>query len=109
MITKSVKEIDHMKDIDETFKVLQHYTIELNQKKCTFKESEKCLGYMISQRGIEVNTDKIEVTQDMKSSTMMEEVQNLTGYMVTLRRHMSRSVDKCLSFFKVFKEKKSVI
>jgi len=30
MITKSVKEIDHLRDLEVTFKVLRHYGMKLN-------------------------------------------------------------------------------
>ena len=32
MITKSVKEIDHVSEMEETFKTLRHYRIKLNPK-----------------------------------------------------------------------------
>jgi len=35
MITKSVKEIDHVMDLEETFKILRHYKIKLNPNTCT--------------------------------------------------------------------------
>jgi len=36
MITKSVKEVDHVQDSEETFKLLRTYVMKLNPKKCTF-------------------------------------------------------------------------
>jgi len=36
MITKSVKEDDHTRDLEETFKLLRTYLMKLNPKKCTF-------------------------------------------------------------------------
>ena len=41
----------------------------------------------------------------MQSSTMVKEVQRLTRCITSLGRFMSRSVDKCLPFFKVLKKK----
>ena len=35
MVTKSVKEIDHVSDLEETVKVLRHHEMKLNLKKCT--------------------------------------------------------------------------
>ena len=32
MVTKSVKEIDYVRDLEETFKILKHYGIKLNHK-----------------------------------------------------------------------------
>jgi len=36
MITKSIKEVDHAQDLEETFKLLRTYVMKLNPKKCTF-------------------------------------------------------------------------
>lgn len=32
LITKNVKEIDHVKDLEETFKIFRNYGIKLNKK-----------------------------------------------------------------------------
>ena len=48
MITKSAKEVDHVRDLDKTFKILRSYAMKLNPKKCTFGvQSRKFLGYTI--------------------------------------------------------------
>ena len=50
MITKSAKEADPVRDVEETFKIIQSYTMNLNPKKCPFGvRSSKFLGYMIDQ------------------------------------------------------------
>jgi len=60
MITKSVKENDHARDLEETFKLLRTYVMKLNPKKYTFgAKSGKFLGYMIDQWEIEANPDKV--------------------------------------------------
>jgi len=102
MITKSVKEINHVKDLEETFKILRHHGIKLSPRKCTFGvRSAKFLGYMINQRGIEANPDKVKVVLNMKSPIRAKEVQKLTDCIATLGRFMSTY--KCLLFFKVLK------
>jgi len=35
MITKGIKEANHVQDVEETFKILKSYAIKLNPKKCT--------------------------------------------------------------------------
>jgi len=80
--------------------------MKLNPKKCTFGvRSGKFLGYMIDQRGIEANPDKIWVILHMWLPTTIREVQKLTGCVAALGRFMSRSADKCLPFFRVLKRK----
>jgi len=70
--------------------------MNLNPKKCPFRvRSSKFLGYMIDQRGIEVNPDNIQAIVQMQSLTTVKELQRLIGCIAALGRFMSKSVDKC--------------
>ena len=60
MLVKSQREEDHLDDLRETFNTLCSYNIKLNPDKCAFGVMVgKFLGFMVSQRGIETNPDKI--------------------------------------------------
>ena len=61
--------------------------------------SGKFLGYLVSQRGIKANPDQISAILNMKSPTCVKEVQVLTGGLAALNRFLSKSTDKCKSFF----------
>ena len=55
-----------MKDLEETFGTLRSYNMKLNPSKCTFGVTTgKFLGFMVSQRGIEANPDKIRAILEM--------------------------------------------
>ena len=72
----------------------------LNPNKCTFAvRAGKFLGFMVSQRGIEANPEKIQAILDMRPPRRGKEVQKLTGCIAALNRFVSRSTDKCLPFF----------
>ena len=59
MLVKSLREDDHLIDLQETFDTLQTYNMKLNPSKCVFGVTAgKFLGFMVSQRGIEVNPQK---------------------------------------------------
>uniref|UniRef100_A0A2N9FKC7 RNase H type-1 domain-containing protein n=1 Tax=Fagus sylvatica TaxID=28930 RepID=A0A2N9FKC7_FAGSY len=60
--------------------------------------------FMVSQRGIEANPDKIKTILEMQPPKNTKEVQRLTGRVAALNRFMSRSTDKCLPFFKTLKK-----
>ena len=61
MLVKSRREDDHLDDLRETFDILRSYNMKLNPSKCAFGVTAgKFLGFMMSQRGIEVNPDKIQ-------------------------------------------------
>ena len=49
-----------MNDLKETFDTLCSYNMKLNQRKCSFGVTAgKFVGFMVSQKGIEVNLNKI--------------------------------------------------
>ena len=81
--------------------------MKLNPTKCAFGvASGKFLGYMVNQRGIEANPEKITALLNMKSPSTVKEVQQLTGRIAALNRLVSRATDKCAPFFKVLTGKK---
>ena len=79
--------------------------MKLNPSKCAFGvSSKKFLGFMVSQRGIEVNPNKFQAILSMEPPKNIKEVQSLTGRVIALNRFVSKATDKCLSFFKVLKK-----
>ena len=61
MLVKSIQEDDHLNDLLETFDTLQTYNMKLNPSKCAFEVTAgKFLGFMVSQRGIKVNLEKVQ-------------------------------------------------
>ena len=80
MLVKSKEEDGHLDDLRETFKTLRKYQMKLNPSKCAFGVySGKFLGFMVSQRGIEANPEKIKVILEMQPPKTTKEVQRLTG------------------------------
>ena len=60
MLMKSLREYNHLSDLQETFDTLRAYNMKLNLNKCVFEVTAgKFLGFMVSQRGIEVNPEKM--------------------------------------------------
>ena len=79
--------------------------MKLNSSKCAFEVLlRKFLGFMVSQRGIEANPDKIQAILNMEPPKNIKEVQSLTRRVATLNRFVSKAIDKCLPFFKVLKK-----
>ena len=64
----------------------------------------KFLGFMVSQRGIEANPEKIRAIMEMTPPRNVKEVQSLNGKVATLNRFVSRAMDKCLPFFRTLKK-----
>ena len=105
MLVKSQREDDHLNDLRETFDTLRSYNMKLNSSKCAFRVlAEKFLGFMVSQRGIEVNPDNIRAIMEMTPPRNVKEVQSLNNKVVALNRFMLRATDKCLPFFRMLKK-----
>ena len=79
--------------------------MKLNPAKCAFGVSAgKFLGFIVNNRGIEANPDKIKAVLDMPPSSNIKEVQRLTRRIAALSRFVSKASDKCQSFFQVLKK-----
>ena len=79
--------------------------MKLNLGKCAFGVTAgKFLGFMVSQRGIEVNSDKIRAIIEMALPRNVKEVQSLNSKVAALNRFVLRATDKCLPFFRILKK-----
>ena len=75
ILVKSKEELAHLDDLRETFATLRQYQMKLNPNKCAFGVAlGKLLGFMMSQRGIEANPEKVRAILDMASPKTIKEV-----------------------------------
>ena len=75
MLVKSKEEEDHLDNLKETFNTLRQYSMKLNLPKCAFGVSSgKFLGFMVSQKGIEANLEKVRAILEMSSPKTIKEV-----------------------------------
>ncbi|KAL0446372.1 UNVERIFIED_CONTAM: Polyprotein P3 [Sesamum latifolium] len=78
MLVKST-EGDHLKNLEQAFGIMRAYRMKLYPSKCTFGvRGGKFLGYMVSEKGIEANPEKIEAIAGLRSPKTLKEVQKLT-------------------------------
>ena len=88
----------------EAFQILKEYNMKLNPAKCAFGVSvRKFLGFIVNNRGIEANPDKIKAVLDIPPPSNIKEVQRLTGRIAALSHFVSRANDKCQPFLQVLK------
>ena len=79
--------------------------MKLNPSKCVFRVTAgKFLGFMVSQRGIEVNLEKMRAIMELEPPKTVKAVQSLNGKVGALNRFVSKATDKCLPFFRVLKK-----
>ncbi|KAL0288752.1 UNVERIFIED_CONTAM: Retrovirus-related Pol polyprotein from transposon opus [Sesamum angustifolium] len=101
ILVKSKEEEEYLNHLQPTFQVMRKYGMKLNPTKCTFGvRGEKFLGYMVSDKRIKANFEKINAIMQMSSQKMIKDVQKLTGKVASLARFISRSADRKLPFFK---------
>ena len=66
MMVKSPIREGHLEALDKFLERLERYNLRLNPKKCVFGvTSGKLLGNIVSERGIEVDPNKIKAIQEM--------------------------------------------
>ena len=76
MVVTSEREDQHVDDLEELFATITRYNLKLNPNKCVFRvEAGKFLGFLLTKRGIEANPNKYAVIINMKSPTIVKEVQ----------------------------------
>lgn len=83
MISKSKTEEDK---VEYLLKLFQH----LNPNKCTFGvRSRKLLGFIVSQKDIGVDPDKVRVIRDMPAPIIEEQVTGFLGRLNYISRFIS--------------------
>ncbi|CAL9018622.1 unnamed protein product, partial [Prunus brigantina] len=110
MLVKSRTTDQHIPNLSAMFTILKQYKMRLNPTKCAFGvASGKFLGFMISQRGIEANPEKIQAILDMAIPKTVKDIQSLTGRVAALTRFISKATDRCAPFFRALKGSKRSI
>ena len=90
MIAKSKKGEDHVKVLRKLFERLRKYELKLNPAKCSFGvKFEKLLGFMVSNRGIEVDHDKVRAIQSIPSPKTKKEVRGFLGRLNYIARFIA--------------------
>ena len=74
--------------------------MRLNPKKCTFGvTSGKLLGYMVNERGIKANPNKIRVILDMPTPRTEREIRGFLGRLQYISRFIARLTNICEPIF----------
>ncbi|RVW47932.1 Transposon Tf2-12 polyprotein [Vitis vinifera] len=100
IVVKSKTREQHDLHLQEVFHLLRRYGMKLNPSKCAFGVSAgKFLGFMISQRGIEVSPDQVKAVIETPPPRNKKELQRLTCKLVALGRFIARFTDELRLFF----------
>ena len=96
---KSRKKETLIDDLKETFDNLWVYKMMLNPAKCVFGvPAGKLLVFLVSERGIEANPEKIKAIT-LAKSVCINDVQRLAGRIADLSRFISRLGEKSIPLY----------
>jgi hypothetical protein len=85
IVVKTAQACDLIANLAATFTNLRRFNIKLNPDKCVFRVLKgKLLGYIVFERGIEANPEKITTISNMGPICNIKGVQRLTGYLAAL-------------------------
>jgi hypothetical protein len=90
VVVKTRNHDEFISDIEETFNSLRRFRWKLDLMKCVFGVPQRKLhGFIVSQQGIEANSEKITTITDMGDPKTIKDVQKLIGCMSALNRFIS--------------------
>jgi hypothetical protein len=105
ILVKSKKTGDLVPDLTEVFAKLRQHGVKLNPEKCIFGVLRgMLLGFVMSERGIEANPDKISAIVDMGPIKNLKGVQLFTGCLAALSRFIARLREHSLPLYKLMKK-----
>jgi len=105
IVLKSRKAETVITDLQETFDNLRVYKMMLNPAKCVFGvPAGKLLGFLVSNRGIEANPEKIKAITSLAKPACVNDVQRLAGRIAALSRFISRLGEKALPLYQMMKK-----
>jgi hypothetical protein len=85
VVVRSKKYGDLLDDLKDSFDNLHKYKMMINPKNYVFGvSSRKLLSYMVSFRGIDANTKKVEDIKQLQPPQTQKEIQKLAGMMASL-------------------------
>jgi hypothetical protein len=105
IVVKTRKANDLVSDLNIAFGCLRANGVNLNPEKCVFGVPRgMLLGYIVSQRGIEGNPEKVAALERMGPIRDLKGVQRVLGCLAALSRFISRLGDKGLPLCRLLKK-----
>jgi len=110
MIVKSGTEEEHVEYLLKMFQRLRKYKLRLNPNKCTFGvRSGKLLGFIVSQKGIEVDPDKVRAIREMPAPKTEKQVRGFLGRLNYISRFISHMTATCGPIFKLLRKDQWIV
>jgi hypothetical protein len=105
IVVKTRKAYDLVDDLRFAFGCLRANGVKLNPEKCILSVPRgMLLGYIVSQRGIEANPEKVAALERMGPIRDLKGVQKVLGCLATLSRFVSPLGEKGLPLYRLLKK-----
>jgi hypothetical protein len=105
IVIKTRKADDLVNDLRIAFECLRAKVVKLNPEKCVFGvPRDMLLGYIVSQRCIEPNPEKVAALNRMGPIRDLNGVQKVLGCLAALSRFISRLDEKGLPLYRLLKK-----
>jgi ribonuclease HI len=105
IVVKTKRAYDLLSDLETTFKCLRAKGVKLNPEKCVFGVPRgMLLGFIVSERGIEANPEKIAGITSMGPIKDLKGVQRVMGCLAALSRFISRLGEKGLPLYRLLRK-----
>ena len=110
IIVKSRYRVNHLTTLERFFERIRQFGLRLNPKKCTFGvTSGKLLGYMVNERGIKANPNKIRVILDMPTPRTEREIRGFLGRLQYINRFIARLIDIYEPIFRLLRKSQPTV
>ena len=104
-IVKSKDRESHTVNLRKFFERIKEYRLRLNPQKCTFGViAGKLLGFLVSDRGIEVNPSKIKAILKMLPPKSEKEIRSFLGQLQYINQVIAKLTFTCEPIFKLLRK-----
>ena len=105
IVVKTKQHLTLLDDLKETFTNLREYKVKLKPEKCVFGVPDgKLLGFLVSERGIEANPEKIKAIERMRKPARLRDVHKFTGCLASVSWFLSRLGERALPLYQLMKK-----
>ncbi|XP_019462936.1 PREDICTED: uncharacterized protein LOC109361858 [Lupinus angustifolius] len=100
---------EHVSNLKRLFERLRKYQLKLNPTKCSFGvKSGRVLGFIVSQKGIEVDPEKVKLIIKMPAPRTEIEVRGFLGRLNYISRFIFQLTSTCEPIFKLLRKNHAV-
>jgi hypothetical protein len=105
IMVKTRKANNLVANLETTFACLQAKNVRLNPEKCVFVVPRgMLLGFIVSERGIEANPEKVSAITSMGPIKDVKGVQQVMGCLAALSRYISHLGEKGLPLYRLLRK-----